>query len=154
VRTGGCAAIAAAVLSLTACSVFGHDAPSVAHGVGDAIAGAAHDHVTVKLPDLPTPVDLGDVPVATLQDRVRGIFGDETKQNVDIVCRAKELAATQVTNTSEDAIRQTLTTLGIERPDAEIKQLAKETERAVESGLSPNELTRAAVIWACDWASS
>jgi hypothetical protein len=141
----------AALLCLAGC---GHDPASVAHGVGDAIADAAGDHVTVKLPDLPTPIDLGDLPLQKLQDRVRGIFGDESRQNVEIVCRAKELAAAHVTDTSEQAIRRTLKTLGLHRPEAEVHKLAEQTERAVESGLSPNELTRAAVVWACRWASS
>jgi hypothetical protein len=148
------AVLGASMLFLTGCSVFKDDAPSVAHGVGDAIVGAAHDHVKVTLPNIPRQIDLGDVPLSSLRGEVRGIFGDETKENVNIVCRAKELAATDVTDTSEGAIRQVLNTLDIKRSDDEIRRLAQETERAIESGVSPNELTRAAVVWACQWAAS
>lgn len=147
--------IGALAVWIAGCSAVEHDAPAVVHGVGDAVAGAAHDHVQVELPGVPRkPIDLGAVPLPSLQDRVRAIFGDDTKENVEIVCKAKEMVELGATNSSEDAIRRTLALLGVQRPDDEIRQLAEETTRAAESSLSPNDLTRAAVVWACQWAGS
>jgi hypothetical protein len=146
---------AATALLLTGCGALSHDGPAVAHGVEDAVVGAAHDHVKVELPGVPrAPVDLGDLRLSLLQAQVHSIFGDETKENVEIVCKAKEFVELGATNSSEDAIRRSLALLGIQRPEDEITQLAQETTRAVESGLSPNELSRAAVVWACQWAGS
>jgi hypothetical protein len=144
----------AAVLIAPACSAA-EKARSTAGGIQDAVVGAAHDHVKVKLPDLPTPIDLGDLGLDALQQKVTEIFGaDETKENVVIVCAAKDLVAAHSTRTTEAAIRQTLTSLGISRSDEQIHQLADATQRAALNSVGPGDLGRTAVAWACQWASS
>src|SRR4051794_40616037 len=76
------AAVGIALLALSACDAA-EKAQSTAGGIKDAVVDAAHDHVKVHLPDVPTPVDLGDLQLDALQRKVTDIFGaDETKDDV------------------------------------------------------------------------
>ena len=147
-------AIGAALLTLSACSAA-DKAQSAAGNIKDAVVDAAHDHVTVTLPDLPRSIDLGDLRLDALQHKVTDIFGaDETKEDVVIVCTAKDLVAARSTSTTEEAIRQTLDSLGLSRSDADIHKLADAAQRAAINSIGPGDLGRAAVAWACQWASS
>lgn len=144
----------ASMLCLTACSTLKHDAPSVAHGVGDAIVGAAHDHVKVKLPNIPNPIDLGDFRLDALQAKIRSVFGsDETRENVDIACQAKDLLAQQSGTTAQAAVRMVLASLNITRPEDQVDELARIAQNALVASADPHAVGRAAVAWACEWAA-
>jgi hypothetical protein len=154
VRAAIVAVLGAALCALTACSAVEHDGPAAVHGVGEAIANAAHDHVTVKLPDVPHRIDLGSLRLDALQAKVRDVFGrNDTKQNVEIACRAKDLLVAQSGTTTEQAVREVLDSLNITRSDDQVAELARMTQQAAVTSADPHALGRAAVAWACQWAS-
>jgi len=150
--------IAAALGALLVCATSGcgvfEDSKDAAQGMGNAVADAAHDHVKVHLPSVPTPIDLGDIPVDKLQHRLRSIFAaaGEKKENVLIVCKARDLIAENADTTTQEAVRTVLASLNLDRPDEDVARLARITQNAVVASADPHQLGRAAVAWACDWA--
>jgi hypothetical protein len=50
--------------------------------------------------------------------------------------------------------RDALGVLGVSRLEDETRSLAEATQRAIISGLAPNDVAQAAVAWACQWAES
>ncbi|MDT4918221.1 MAG: hypothetical protein QOH89_2921 [Pseudonocardiales bacterium] len=148
------AIVVALACATTGCSALKGNAPDVARGIGDAVVDAAHDHVLVHLPEVSNPVDLGDLKLDALQAKLRDVFGtNETKEDVGVVCRAKDAFAKQTGTRTADAVRSALAAMNITRSDEEIAELARLTQNALVTSADPHALGRAAVAWACQWAA-
>jgi hypothetical protein len=132
------------------------DSGPVEHGIQGAMEGAAHDHVNVHLPHGAPPVDIGALPPTRLQifqSRVKEIFGDDTKEDVDVVCRAKELVTAGNASSPDQAVTSVLGALGVPSPPPDrVRELADTTRRALAADASPDDMARAASAWACEWA--
>jgi hypothetical protein len=140
----------------TGCGLLAHDAAPVEHGIQGALEGAAHDHVSVHLPHGAPPIDIGGLPqtrLQTFQSKVKEIFGDEVKEDVAVVCKAKELVTAGNASSPDEAVTSALGALGVPSPPPDrVRELAETTQRALAADASPDDMARAASAWACEWA--
>jgi hypothetical protein len=119
-----------------------------------AASAAIHDGEVVHVPKGPA-VDLGELGASReelFQRRLEEVFGDENREQMTVVCRAKDLMKAFQATTAEEAVRSVEGALGVTPPPDELRELADATREALAADRSLDDVSNAAVTWACEWA--